>query len=166
MYEHAQMQKAVAEAFTFLPTYVGLLAEDHWLVQFQNMQADVEDEDFVPEGGAELARGETDEEWLFAWKLANGRLMVARALYPEFSSYDGVDLLAEVFPAGTGENVAIEWVKSRSAEGSFATGGEDEEVEDAGMNEFTTAPRRVERPATVRGNGRQPTLWERIFGRD
>jgi hypothetical protein len=165
MYQHAQMQKAVSEAFTFLPTYLGLLAENHWLVQFQNMNADVEDEDFLPEDGATLARGETEDEWLFAWKMANGRLMVARALYPEFSDYDGIDLLAEVLPEGTDEQVALEWVRSRSAEGSFATADEEDDAEDAGMNEFTTAPRRVERPAPVRGNGRQPTLWERMFGR-
>lgn len=165
MYEHAQMQKAVSEAFTFLPSYVGVLAEDHWLVQFQNMQADVEDEDFVPEDGVTLARGETEEEWLFAWRLANGRLMVARALYPEFSSYEGVDLLAEVLPAGADEKVALEWVKSRSAEGSYVTADEDEDADDAGLTEFTTAPRRVERPASERANGRQPTLWERMFGR-
>jgi hypothetical protein len=70
-----------------------------------------------------------------------------------------------VLPAGTDEKVALEWVERRSAEGSFATTDEDEQEADADMNEFTTAPRRVERPLPVRGNGRQPTLFERIFGR-
>lgn len=165
MYEHAQMQKAVSEAFTFLPCYVGLLAEDHWLVQFRNMHADVEEDDFMPEEGEYLARGESEIEWLFAWKLANGRLMVARALYPEFSGYEGVDLVAEVLPAGTDEKVALEWVKTRSLEESYAV-ADEEEVESADVNEFTTAPRRVERAGAERANGRQLTLWQRIFGRD
>jgi len=165
MYEHAQMQKAVSEAFTFLPAYLGLLAEDHWLVQFQDLDADVEDDDFVPEDGSCLARGETEDEWLFAWKLANGRLMVARALYPEFSSYDGVDLIAEVLPAGTDEKVALDWVETRSAEGSFARVTEDAVDDSADMADFTTSHRRVERPAVERTSIRQRTFLERLLGR-
>jgi hypothetical protein len=163
MYEHAQMQQAVSEAFTFLPTYLGLLAEDHWLVQFRDMDADLDDEEFFPEGGEYLARGETDEEWFFAWRLANGRLMVARGLYPAFSSYDGVDLIAEVLPAATAEKVALDWVRSRSAEGSYTESTNDDDEPAADVAEFTTRQSPPPRPTSA--NGRQPTLWERLTGR-
>lgn len=161
MYEHAQMQKAVSEAFTFVPAYLGLLAEDHWLVQFRDMAADLDDDEFFPEGGQYLARGETDDQWFFAWRLANGRLMVAYALFPAFSSYDGVDLIAEVLPASATETMALNWVKSRSAEGSYTETEKDEP--DTSTAEFTTRQSTLPRRPTA--NGRQPTLWERLTGR-
>ena len=162
-FEHAQMQKAVSEAFTLVPAYLGQLAPDHWYVQFKDMEADLDDDDFFPENGEFLARGETDEQWFFAWKLENGRFMVAAGHYPEFVSYHGVDLFAEVLPTGTTEQMAMEWVKTRSLPESYSESDPVDEAEEA-TSDFI-APQRQAPRARPQGNGRQPTFWERLSGR-
>lgn len=161
MFEHAQMQKALSEAFTFIPTYLGQLGPDHWYAQYRDMEVDFDDDDdFFPEGGEYLARSESDEQTFFAWKMENGRLLVACAHYPEFSSYSGADLYVEVLPATASEQEALNWVKERGIEGSYVESeDEPEEVED-----FISSKQVQHRPSSGKANGRQLTFWEKIFG--
>lgn len=161
MFEHAKMQKLMSEAFTFIPVYVGLLDEDHWLVQYRDMETDVDDDGFMPENGECLARSETEEQWFFAWKLANGRLLTASAHFPEFSSYDGVDLIVEVLPATTPDQIARDWVKQKGVEGSYAEPNADVEESVADFISTKTGSARTGNP---RAFGRQKTLRERLFG--
>lgn len=162
MYQHAHLQKALTAAFAVPPSYLGLLAEDHWFVQFQDMDFDFSEEDLEPQDGQLLARGENDEAWFYAWRLANGRLVVAEAAYSGIPAFEGPLVQAEVLPTSADAEQAIDWVRSRSNSDDFRRFDAEAAVES-----FTSTGSGASRrpPAASRvTNGRQPGFFEWLTG--